>query len=184
MSILGKTGRQYWQDELSNMMGVKSGQMLPQELSEFKGMANMFNAQTNDQMSNIVRMLSQKGITGGAASGAITGADENAKSGLLKMIQNIYGQVNARGGQAANVGMDWDKFMLGLYNNMHQARQQNDLAKKSMWLNFGKALAAAGAGGLAGIGGATAMAAPTAGTGVGGVSDLSSMFGNKFSYLG
>ena len=50
----GKAGREYWQNELQNMIGVKSGNTAPWELPEFKAMAGSYNSQANNNLNNII----------------------------------------------------------------------------------------------------------------------------------
>ena len=149
----GKAGREYWQNELQNMIGVKSGDTAPWELPEFKAMAGSYNSQANNNLNNIIRQLSQRGIQGGAASGVINNAVDTNQSNLLKMIQAIYQQANQRGGMAADKGIDWQKFQQQMWAQQHQANKIADATKSGQMFNMLKSLTGMGAGALAGMGG-------------------------------
>lgn len=171
----GKAGREYWQNELQNMIGVKSGNTAPWELPEFKAMAGSYNSQANNNLNNIIRQLSQRGIQGGAASGVINNTVENDRSNLLKMIQSIYAMANQRGGMAADKGIDWQKFLMyyDLASDAQKAQnRQTDFGQWATAIKTAMAMAAAPF-----IGGASkAATAPTGGqaggiTGSGGLAD-------------
>jgi len=134
----GKAGREYWQNELQNMMGIKSGDTAPWELPEFKAMAGSYNSQANNNLNNIIRQLSQRGIQGGAASGVINNTVENDRSNLLKMIQSIYAMANQRGGMAADKGIDWQKFLMNYDLASDQQKAQNRQTDFNQWMQGGK----------------------------------------------
>jgi hypothetical protein len=178
MGPWGKSAKSYWQNELNNMLGIQQGNITPTELPEFKGMESMWKTGSNDQMQNLVRMLSQSGVQGGKANQAINAVGQGNENGLLKLIQNIYGQANQRGAQAANTGLDWQKYMTNLWANQHAQGQQMDMAKKAQLFNYlktGMAMAAAP------FTGGTSMAA--AGGGVGDVGGLAGSGGMTDWYM-
>jgi hypothetical protein len=156
MTNLGQSGKQYWQQELQNMLGIQSGAMQPTDLPEFKGMANQFNAQSDQGMNRLIQQMGQRGITGGAAAGVINQGQENNMQGLLKMIQGIFANSNQRGTQAAGAGMDWEKFKQNLnammamnYQKQHDQRQQAHQAQNMDFAKMGlNTIAGAFSGGL------------------------------------
>lgn len=178
----GKMGKQYWQNELQNMLGIQSGSMLPTDLPEYKGMANMYNSQSNQAMNRAVQTMGQRGITGGAAGQYLSNANETNMANLLKMIQGIYQNANQRGTQAANTGIDWLKFMLNYDLNSDQQKAQNRQTDFGQWASAIKTAMAMAAAPFPM--GASTAAIPSNTGGVGGVSDLAGMYGKKFSFLG
>jgi hypothetical protein len=116
-------------------------------------MAGSYNSQANNNLNNIIRQLSQRGIQGGAASGVINNAVDTNQSNLLKMIQAIYQQANQRGGMAADKGIDWQKFQQQMWSQQHQANKIADATKSGQMFNMLKSLTGMGAGALAGMGG-------------------------------
>jgi len=183
----GKMGKQYWQNELQNMLGIQSGSMLPTDLPEYKGMANMYNSQSNQAMNRAVQMMGQRGITGGAAGQYLSNANESNMSNLSKMIQSLYQQANQRGTQAANTGLDlmkfWENFKFAKERFYAQQDQADEMAKAAQtqgYINLAKSLMGMGAGAMAGMGSGSGGGASG---GVGGVSDFVSMFGNKYNFL-
>lgn len=171
----GKAGREYWQNELQNMIGVKSGNTAPWELPEFKAMAGSYNSQANNNLNNIIRQLSQRGIQGGAASGVINNTVENDRSNLLKMIQSIYAMANQRGGIAADKGIDWQKFVMNYDLASDAQKAQNRQTDFNQWSGAIKTAMAMAAAPFTG-GASMAAAAPTGGqaggiTGSGGLAD-------------
>lgn len=185
----GKMGKQYWTNELQNMLGIQSGNMLPTDLGEYKGMANMYNTQSNQAMNRAVQTMGQRGITGGAAGQYLSNANESNMSNLLKMIQGVYQNANQRGAQAANTGLDWSKFMqnlllekekLAMMGDAQKAQnRQNDFGQWAQVIKTAMAMAAAPF-----TMGASTAAIPSNTGGVGGVSDLVNMYGKKYSFLG
>lgn len=185
----GKMGKQYWTNELQNMLGIQSGNMLPTDLGEYKGMANMFNTQANQNMNRAVQTMGQRGITGGAAGQFLSNTNESNMANLLKMIQGIYQNANQRGTQAANTGLDWTKFWenykleqqkLDMAHDAQKAQnRQNDFGQWATAIKTAMAMAAAPF-----TMGASTAAIPSNTGGVGGVSDLASMYGKKYSFLG
>jgi hypothetical protein len=185
----GKMGKQYWQNELQNMLGIQSGSMIPTDLPEYKGMANMYNSQSNQAMNRAVQTMGQRGITGGAAGQYLSNANETNMANMLKMIQGIYQNANQRGTQAANTGLDLMKFWENMkleqqkLDMAHDAQKsqnrQNDFGQWAQVIKTAMAMAAAPF-----TMGASTAALPTNTGGVGGVSDLANMYGKKFSFLG
>ena len=164
----GKAGREYWQNELQNMIGVKSGDTAPWELPEFKAMAGSYNSQANNNLNNIIRQLSQRGIQGGAASGVINNTVENDRSNLLKMIQSIYAMANQRGGMAADKGIDWQKFLMNYDLASDQQKAQNRQTDFNQWAGAIKTAMAMAAAPFTG-GASMAAAVPSIGGEAGGV---------------
>ena len=164
----GKAGREYWQNELQNMIGVKSGNTAPWELPEFKAMAGSYNSQANNNLNNIIRQLSQRGIQGGAASGVINNAVDTNQSNLLKMIQAIYQQANQRGGMAADKGIDWQKFLMYYDLASDAQKAQNRQTDFNQWMQGGKTAMAMAAAPFT-MGASMAAAVPSIGGEAGGV---------------
>lgn len=158
----GMMGKEYWQNELQKMLGIQSGATKPTDLPEYKGMANQYNAQSDKELSRIIQQMSQRGITGGAASGVIQNAQDNTNQNLLKMIQGLYQTANQRGSQAANAAIDWRKMMLNydLANDAQKSQQQ--MSKMKMITDLVRGGMGMAVGGMTGMGGAGAT---TAGTG-------------------
>jgi hypothetical protein len=102
-TVTGPTqqAKQYWLNQLNESYGIQSGAKNPTELPVFKQMANQYNTQSDKGMDQLVQMLGQKGILGGAAGGAIGNAELAQKEGLLKMIQSMYSRADERGNVAA-----------------------------------------------------------------------------------
>lgn len=174
----GKMGKQYWQNELQNMLGIQSGSMLPTDLPEYKGMANMYNSQSNQAMNRAVQTMGQRGITGGAAGQYLSNANETNMANLLKMIQGIYQNANQRGAQAANTGLEWQKYLQNYWLQKHSGNKMADASKMAGYTNLAKSLMGMGAGALSGM--SSGGAAGGASGGIGGVSDFASMFGDKY----
>ena len=185
MGPWGKSGKEYWQNELQNMMGIKSGETQPWELPEFKAMAGSYNSQADNNLNNIIRQLSQRGIQGGAASGVINNAVDTNSSNLLKIIQAIFQQAGQRGGIAADKGLDWQKSQEQLWAQLHGMRKQEDQANNRFWMELASKGAAAAAGAMAGgAGGGAGAAGGQAGgmAGAGGMAD-SPYWLNNMRYL-
>jgi len=96
-----RTARAYWRDELAKIQGLQSGNTAPWETPEFKSIANRVNTQGNQQISNTLNQLGQRGITGGAAAGYLNNAQSGINSNLLNVIQSIYQKMNQRGDMVA-----------------------------------------------------------------------------------
>lgn len=135
------------------MLGIQQGNITPTELPEFQRMQSMWKTGSNDQLQNLVRMLAQSGVQGGKANQAINAITQGNQNGLLNLIQSIYSQANQRGAQAANTGLDWQKYLMSLWQQGHTQRQQNRQAQNRMWMDLGTRLASTIAGGLAGLDG-------------------------------
>lgn len=164
----GKAGREYWQNELQNMMGIKQGNMAPTELPEFKGMQSMWNSNMNNVLQNAIRQLSQSGVQGGKANQTLNALGQANQSGPLKMIQDIYNQVNQRGGVAADKGIDWTKFILNYDLQSDAQKAQNRQTDFGQWATAIKTAMAMAAAPFTG-GASMAAAAPMGGGQTGGV---------------
>ena len=169
MNPWAQSGRQYWQNELKNMLGIQSGATQPTAFPEYKGMANQYNAQSNQELSRIVQQLGQRGITGGAAAGVMQNSQNNTNQNLLKMIQNMYQSSNQRGGIAADKGIDWQKFLMNYELMSDQQKAQNRQAGFGQWMGVGKTVASMIAGAMPGGMGGAALGAGAGGGGTGGV---------------
>jgi len=166
----GKAGREYWQNELQNMMGIKQGNMAPTELPEFKGMQSMWNSNMDNVLQNAIRQLSQSGVQGGKANQMLSSLQQGNQSGLLSLIQNIYNQVNQRGGVASDKGIDWQKFLMNYDLASDAQKAQNRQTDFNQWAGGIKTAMAMGAA-AAPMGGGLSMAAaaPMGGGQTGGV---------------
>lgn len=96
-----KSARSYWRDQLAAIRGLQSGNTSPWETPEFKAVSNRINTQGNQQISNALQQLGQRGITGGAAAGYLNNAQEGLNNNLLNVIQGIYQRMNQRGDAVA-----------------------------------------------------------------------------------
>lgn len=145
--------KSYWQNELANMSGIQQGNMTPMELPEFKGMQSTWNANMDNILQNAIRQLSQSGVQGGKANQLLSSLGSADQSGLLKMIQAIYGQANQRGTQAANTAFDWKKFMMNYDLQSDAQKAQNRQTDFGQWMGAIKTAAGMGLGAMTGFGG-------------------------------
>lgn len=128
--------KSYWQNELANMAGIQQGNITPTQLPEFKGMKSMWNANMDNVLQNAIRQLSQSGVQGGKANQLLNSLQQGDQSGLLQLIQNIYSQVNQRGGLAADRAIDWNKFMKDYNLRAYALRKQNKSSNFGNWANI------------------------------------------------